>query len=121
MPVGFENSDGAHAMHHIHLSAVCEQDLDEIFAFELENRAFFESWINARPGDFYTLDGVRKSIQDAIREAAADNGYQYMVRDIAGRVIGRVNLHRVRRQHFHSAELGYRISREASGKRRASR
>jgi len=91
-------------------------DADELLAFELANRAHFERWINARPADYYSLDGVRVAIAQAEREAAADQGYQYLARDDEGVLLGRVNLHQVKRAHFHSATLGYRVAESAGGR-----
>jgi ribosomal-protein-alanine N-acetyltransferase len=91
-------------------------DLDELLDFELRNRAFFEAHINARPAAYYSADGVRAAIDTARREADEDKGYQFLLRDGAGVLVGRVNLSRVRRAHFHSAELGYRVAEAAQGR-----
>ena len=42
--------------------------------------------------------------------------YSYLIRDDAGQLVGRINLTRVRRAHYHSAELGYRIAESETGK-----
>ena len=94
-------------------------DLDALLAFELENRAFFESHINARPAGYYSADGVGAAIELAQREAQDGQAYQYLVWD-AGVLVGRANLNKVRRAHFHSAELGYRIAQSAGGRGLAS-
>jgi [ribosomal protein S5]-alanine N-acetyltransferase len=92
------------------------EDLDQLLDFELRNRAFFEAHINARPADYYSADGVRAAIATARREAGEDKGYQFLVRDETGALVGRVNLSHVRRAHFHSAELGYRVAEHAQGR-----
>lgn len=107
-------------MQTIHLSAPSLVDAEALLAFELANRAFFETHINARPAHYYSLDGVRAAIELAQQEAAADQAYQHLVRDDAGTLVGRVNLSRVRRAHYHSAELGYRIAQSACGQGYAS-
>lgn len=107
-------------MQTIHLSAPSLVDAEALLAFELANRAFFETHINARPAHYYSLDGVRAAIAQAQQEAAADQAYQHLVRDEAGTLVGRVNLSRVRRAHYHSAELGYRIAQSACGQGYAS-
>jgi len=85
-------------------------------AFELANRAYFEANINARPAAFYSEQGVREAIATSLREAQEDKAYSYLMRDDAGLLVGRINLSRVRRAHFHSAELGYRIAQTETGK-----
>jgi ribosomal-protein-alanine N-acetyltransferase len=93
---------------------------DELLRFETDNRAFFEARVNSRPPGYYSPDGVRAAIALAEREAAEDKGYQFLVRTAAGELVGRVNLAGVRRKHFHSADLGYRMAERACGKGYAS-
>lgn len=103
-------------MHPIRLLPPGSDDRDELLAYELRNRSFFEASINARPVGYYTPGGVEAAIAAAVDDARHDRAYQYLVRDAAGALVGRVNLSRVRRAHFHSAELGYRIGESDSGK-----
>lgn len=98
------------------LHPVSDRDLEDLRRFELDNRAFFESRINARPAAFYEAGGIEASIAAAQREAAADTGHQFLLRDPAGRLVGRINLIQVKRQHYHSCELGYRIAQDENGK-----
>ena len=107
-------------MPEVRLSPLTESDLGELLAFELENRAFFESHINARPAEYYSVDGVKAAIGLAVHEAGLDKAYQYLVRDGDGLLVGRANLTNVKRRHFHCAELGYRIARSAAGNGYAS-
>lgn len=98
------------------LAAPTNADEADLLAFELTNRAFFERNINARSAEYYSLAGVRKAITAAIDDAKAGTAYQYLVRDETGRLIARVNLSRVKRAHFYSAEVGYRVAEAAIGK-----
>lgn len=91
-------------------------DADDLLDFELRNRAFFEAHINARPAGYYSAEGVRAAIETARREAEDDRGYQFLLRDAGGTLVGRVNLSRVRRAHFHSADLGYRVAEPHQGR-----
>ncbi|WP_457445669.1 GNAT family N-acetyltransferase [Roseateles sp. P5_E4] len=93
---------------------------DELLRFETDNRAFFETRINSRPPDFYSHEGVGAAIALAEREAAEDKGYQFLVRTVAGELVGRVNLIGVKRAHFQMAELGYRMAESACGRGYAS-
>jgi len=93
---------------------------DELLRFEIDNRAFFEARINSRPSGYYSPEGVRVAIDQAVREAAEDKGYQFLIRNAAGELVGRVNLTGVRRKHFHCADLGYRIAESACGQGHAS-
>lgn len=93
---------------------------DELLRFETENRAFFEARINGRPANYYSPQGVRAAIDLAVKEAAEDKGYQFLIRTEAGELVGRVNLIGVRRTHFQMADLGYRMAESACGKGYAS-
>jgi len=109
---------------------------EELLQFELDNRAFFETRINARLSSFYSLQGVTKALELAEQDALADVGYQYLIvadsqviasmehdspENKSQNIVGRINLSRVRRAHFHSAELGYRIAQAACGQGFASK
>ena len=95
-------------------------DAADLLVFELDNRAFFEATINARPAGYYTLEAVQASISSAMADAMVDRGYQFLLKDDAGAILGRANLSAVKRAHFHSAVLGYRIGESACGKGCAS-
>ena len=104
----------------VFLAPVCGADLDALLAFEVGNRAFFEARINARPAGYYAREAVAAAIGAAEADARAGLGFQYLVRDDAGQLVGRVNFSRVRRAHFHAAELGYRIGEAFNGRGHAT-
>jgi ribosomal-protein-alanine N-acetyltransferase len=103
-------------MSELSLSHIQVQDCDEVEAFEFANRAFFESHINARPDAFYAPGGVSAAVHAAIEAARSGSGYQFLLRGRTGELVARVNLSRVRREHFHSAELGYRVGELQGGR-----
>lgn len=87
----------------------------QLLDFEVANRAFFERRINARPPEYYSQAGVESAIHAAIHQARQDLAYQYLIW-YGDDLVGRVNLTQVRRQHFHSAVLGYRIGEAFNGR-----
>src|SRR5471032_3363715 len=94
-------------------------DSEELLAFELENRAYFEKWINARDENYYSLSSVKHAIAEARSDAHADKAYQFLIkRD--GIIVGRVNLSGVTRPYFNKASLGYRIGERFGGNGYAS-
>jgi [ribosomal protein S5]-alanine N-acetyltransferase len=97
------------------LSPITPRDLDDLFAFEIANRSFFEAHINARPADYYSREGVAAAIDAAISDATKDKAYQFLARDDHGVLIGRVNLTHVRRAHFiqHSSVIALRNRKTA--------
>lgn len=94
-------------------------DAEALLQFELDNRAYFEHWINARSPDYYSLPAVQVAIEIAQREARADLSHQFLVKD-GENIVGRVNLAHVARPYFNRAELGYRIGEQFVGSGYAS-
>lgn len=107
-------------MHPLSIHPLQPAHADALLAFELENRAFFEASINARPEADYQPEGLRAAIAQAMHDAEAGVAFRYLVLDARGAIVGRVNLTGVRRAHFHCADLGYRVAQSACGQGVAS-
>lgn len=90
-------------------------DAPALLAFELANRTWFESWVTARPRGYYTLDAVQAAIDLAMREAAQDRAYQFLIKT-GNQILGRVNLTLIQRDYFNKAMLGYRIGEACCGR-----
>ena len=95
-------------------------DIATLLAFELENRAYFESWVTARAPSYYRQEAVAAAIEQAQRERQQDLAYQYLAK-LDGQIIGRVNLTAVTRPYFNKATLGYRIGERFGGRGYATR
>ena len=91
------------------------EDAETLWHFEQDNRAFFESWINARPASFYTPEGFADELQQCLHRHTNGTGFHYLVWDGA-ELVGRINLTHVLRQHFHCASVGYRVAESAQGR-----
>jgi ribosomal-protein-alanine N-acetyltransferase len=102
------------------LRPVAAADAAALLRFEIEHRAYFERWVQARSPSFYSADGVAAAIAGAQTAWAAGQAFQYLVVEDA-RIVGRVNLTNIRRTHFHCADLGYRIGEHDGGRGIASR
>lgn len=96
-----------------------EKDANAVWAFEIAHRQYFESWINARPDSFYTPQGFEQAMQSALLLQAGDQAYHYLIWEDE-QLVGRINLTQVRRAHFQSASLGYRIAPTHKGQGVAS-
>lgn len=59
---------------------------------------------------------MERIIAERTRDWEEDESYFYLVRDVAGELVGRVSLFGVRRGPARSAEVGYRIAEKRSGK-----
>jgi ribosomal-protein-alanine N-acetyltransferase len=104
----------------LRIRPVAAADAAALLRFELEHRAYFERWVQARDPGFYSANGVAAAIASAEAAWAAGQAFQYLVVD-AQRIVGRVNLTHIRRTHFHCADLGYRIGEHDGGRGVASR
>lgn len=99
----------------LQLRLLAASDADALYAFEQDNRAYFEQWINARAADFYSASGFVAELARCLELQGRDQAYHYLVKDGAA-VVGRVNLTGLRRAHYHSASLGYRVGEPSTGR-----
>ncbi|MCC7599291.1 GNAT family N-acetyltransferase [Janthinobacterium sp. FW305-129] len=104
----------------LQLQTPTSADLPALLAFELDNRAYFESWVTARAPSYYTAEGIATAIEQAQREREKDTAHQYLA-TLDGQIIGRVNLTAVTRPYFNKAALGYRIGERFGGRGYATR
>lgn len=95
------------------------QDAHPLWVFETTHRAYFESWVNPRPDNFYTPVGFDHALQAALQLQATGQAFHYLIW-LGGELAGRINLTQVRPAPYHSASLGYRIAPTHSGQGLAS-
>lgn len=102
-------------MNSLSLHRLQASDLEELLDFERRERTHFERWVHARPASFYSAEGVAAHLAEALAAAEADRAHAFLIRH-EGRLVGRINLHRVQREHHGRAELGYRLGADAQGR-----
>ncbi|MGC7871040.1 GNAT family N-acetyltransferase [Desulfosporosinus sp. SYSU MS00001] len=93
-----------------------ESDAQELFTFELKNRAFFERIGFPRGDNYYELNNFNRIIKESIEEQEKGLVYMYLIKDHTGMILGRINLLSIERGSFNKAGLGYRIGEEHQGK-----
>lgn len=89
-------------------------DAEALLAFEIRNRAWFESHIDARDPAFYSLQGVAEHIESYLSDFAIGIWHPFVIEDGNERIVGRANLKSID-PSTGSAEVGYRIGRDACG------
>lgn len=89
-------------------------DTKALLSFELENRAWFESHIDAREPSFYSARGVSNHIESYLSEYAAGTWHPFVVESADGQIIGRANLKNIDSE-MRTGEVGYRVARQAAG------
>lgn len=89
-------------------------DIEALLAFEIENREWFESHIEARAAAFYSLQGVGSHIDEYLCAMAAGTWHPFVIEDHSARIVGRANLKNINTAP-NTAEVGYRVARNAGG------
>lgn len=89
-------------------------DTEALLAFEVRNREWFESHIDAREPDFYSLQGVAEHIDSYLADFALGVWHPFVIEDSSGRIVGRANLKGMS-SSGQTAEVGYRIDQHACG------
>ena len=99
----------------ISINMLQEADAQDLFAFELENRSFFEKMVPSRGDDYYSWQTFAKRHRDLFAEQ--DNGQSnfYLIKDNTGKIVGRINLVDIDKT-ARTAEIGFRIGESAAGK-----
>ncbi|WP_223503541.1 GNAT family N-acetyltransferase [Pseudomonas sp. BF-R-24] len=95
-------------------------DAQALLAFEIQNREWFESHIDARAPAFYSLQGVADHIESYLSDFAIGAWHPFVIEDSSQRIVGRANLKSID-SSTGSAEVGYRIDQRVCGQGLATR
>jgi [ribosomal protein S5]-alanine N-acetyltransferase len=79
------------------------------------NRDFLAPWEPLRPDDYFTTEGQRSNLEDALRLYLAGATLPHVILD-DGRIVGRVTLTNITRGPFLSCNLGYWVAETANGR-----
>ncbi|WP_370679167.1 GNAT family N-acetyltransferase [Comamonas sp. GB3 AK4-5] len=102
-----------------HIRLLAASDAPALWAFERAHRAYFEQWVQARPERFYSAPGFAEEMAASLQRQDSDQAFHYLIWE-GEALVGRINLTQVRRTHFHSASLGYRVAPDCGGRGLAS-
>jgi ribosomal-protein-alanine N-acetyltransferase len=90
-------------------------DAEALLAFEMDNREWFERFIDARDAAFYTVQGVTDHIAAYLSGFTAGTWHPFVLEEDGGTIVGRANLKGIDMSE-RSAEVGYRIAQSACGR-----
>jgi ribosomal-protein-alanine N-acetyltransferase len=79
------------------------------------NREFLAPWEPVRPDDYFTVDGQRHVIEDALRQYDQQVTAPHVIL-ANGEIVGRVTLSNVVRGAFQSCNLGYWVGSAHNGR-----
>lgn len=89
-------------------------DTQALLAFEIDNREWFETHIDARDPSFYSLQGVADHIEGYLADFAIGAWHPFVIVGSSETIVGRANLKSI--DGFErSAEVGYRIAQRVCG------
>jgi ribosomal-protein-alanine N-acetyltransferase len=83
------------------------------------NREFLAPWEPVRPDEYFTVDGQRRAIVDALRQYEQQLGVPHVIVE-DGAIVGRVTLSNIVRGPFQSCNLGFWVSAARNGRGLAS-
>ncbi|WP_174733010.1 GNAT family N-acetyltransferase [Mesobacillus harenae] len=95
-------------------------DCMALLKFEVDNRTYFEKYVPPRNSKYYSIEGVKKSLDDMYMLRRSDEYYMYLILNQKEEILGRINLFNIDREIGHG-EIGYRVGEVHTGNRYASR
>lgn len=91
------------------------EDAEALARLLRANRDFLAPWDPVRDDAYFTVDGQRALLVDALSLHEQGRALPQVVLDGSGEVVGRVNLTAIVRGAFQSCSLGYWVSAHANG------
>jgi [ribosomal protein S5]-alanine N-acetyltransferase len=92
--------------------AFTEDDIPELVTLLRAARGFLEPWEPVRPEEYFTEDGQRAYLRNAL---AGDTTVPRVIL-ADGRIAGRITVNNIVRGPFESGSLGYFVAQEYNGK-----
>ncbi|MFD2446484.1 GNAT family N-acetyltransferase [Bacillus sp. CGMCC 1.16607] len=92
----------------IYVNKLHEKDGEELFKFETENRAFFETLVPSRGDEYYVYNRFNELLSDLLTEQKEGISYFYLIKDEWNRIVGRINLVDIDQEN-RIGHIGYRV------------
>lgn len=89
---------------------------EEIWGFEVENRAYFDSIGLGRDGGYYEWGYFQGDLEGLLEGQDRGRCFMHLIFSDDGVLVGRINLVDVVRGPFNKAELGYKVGEAHQGK-----
>ncbi|MBN2899886.1 MAG: GNAT family N-acetyltransferase [Clostridia bacterium] len=104
----------------INVEEMSLENLKDIFEFEVQNRVYFERTLPPRPEDYFDYASFQNLMIGFLEEQMRGECAMFVLRDLTGEMVGRINLTAMTYNGERKAELGYRIGEVHQGKGYAS-
>lgn len=92
------------------------EDTKALFDFENRNKAWFESWVSARPTAYFDSEKFPAVLATLVQDMSPSD-YLLYVQYVQGKIVGRFNFTHIEADY---AEIGYRVCQEHRGQGLAS-
>lgn len=99
----------------LYLSLLSLDDAEQLFAFEKDNKEFFESFVPPRPDTYFRYEDFCETLEVLLEEQDDRRSLFYLIKDENGQIIGRMNLVDID-WVTKSSNIGYRVGQHFSGK-----
>ncbi|MDA2809713.1 GNAT family protein [Nocardiopsis sp. RSe5-2] len=86
-----------------------------------ESRAFLAPWDALRDDRYFTAEGQRTHIEEALRAYAMGTMAPFAILGDDGSAVGRININGITRGAFQSASIGYWVAKSHNGRGLATR
>ncbi|GGM19098.1 N-acetyltransferase [Paraliobacillus quinghaiensis] len=90
-------------------------DLEKLYEFESENRAYFEEMVPSRGDDYYNFETFKMRNIALLDEQDQELSHFYLITDKDGVILGRMNLVDIEKSRG-IGHIGYRVAEEYTGK-----
>lgn len=80
------------------------------------NHDFLAPWSPIRDDDYYTVEGQRRAIEDALARHAQGTALPHGIVDETGAIVGRITLNGIVRGPFLSCSVGYWVGEAHNGR-----
>lgn len=98
----------------ITLHELANHDMENLYAFELENRAYFEKMVPSRGEDYYDFPIFKKKNSMLLDEQAQKLSYFYLIKNELDHIVGRLNLTDIDKK-LQLGHVGYRVGEKHIG------
>lgn len=97
----------------IKIDLLHRKDAEELYKFEIINRAYFEKTVPGRGDDYYNFENFKAKLGALLEEQEEGRSYFYLIRDEKEQIFGRINLTDIEDGTGH---IGYRVGESHIGK-----
>jgi [ribosomal protein S5]-alanine N-acetyltransferase len=104
----------------LYLKQLTQEDAEALYAFECNNRTFFEKMVPDRGHDYYIFDTFLTRHKALLDEQHQESSFFFLIKDKSGRILGRLNLFDIDKSTG-TGQIGYRVGEAFTGQGIADR